>query len=120
MWQGGRGDSPPPPVRLETAALLVWVVEGGNTKPRGRGTPSSSEKEERSFDGSLFRQRPPASGQPKAGAGDKHHVVAEIRCGYRYPQLGRNFSAVVIPLRGAALQVGWQSQFPTRSPLRVR
>ena len=58
-----------------TAVLQHETARPRNTKPRGRGTPSSSEKEERSFDGSLFRQRPPASGPPKAGAGDKHHVV---------------------------------------------
>ena len=59
-----------------TAVLQHETARPRNTKPRGRGTPSSSEKEERSFDGSLFRQRPPASGQPKAGARDKH--TAEI------------------------------------------
>ena len=58
-----------------TAVLQHETARPRNTKPRGRGTPSSSEKEERSFDGSLFRQRPPAS---KAGAGDKHAVVVRL------------------------------------------
>ena len=58
---------------------------------RPRNSSSSSEKEERSFDGSLFRQRPPASGQPKAGARNKHIVEIFVDTGIH--------SWVGIPLR---------------------
>ena len=58
---------------------------------RPRNSSSSSEKEERSFDGSLFRQRPPASGQPKAGDRNKHIVEIFVDTGIH--------SWVGIPLR---------------------
>ena len=65
------------------------VAEHETARPRN--SSSSSEKEERSFDGSLFRQRPPASGQPKAGARDKHTVEIFVDTGIH--------SWVGIPLR---------------------
>ena len=97
-----------------------------NTKPRGRGTRNRAAaellivvREGRA----VIRRQPVQAEAARLGATEGRRQGQAHRrdlCGYRYPQLGRNSSAVVIPLRGAALQVGWQSQFPTRSPLRVR